>query len=46
MKPSEYKWSTKGQAQGQMQALNPADIQAIREHLAANGSPRDRALFA
>jgi integrase len=46
MKPAEYHWSTKGQAQGQMQALNPGDVQAIREHLAANASPRDRALFA
>ena len=46
MKPSEYRWSTKGQAQGQMQALGPGHVQAIRDHLASNGGPRDRALFA
>jgi len=46
MKPAESLWSTKGQAQGQMQALDSAHMKAIRNYLATNGSPRDRALFA
>jgi integrase len=46
MNPRESTCSSKGVALGQQAALDAAHITAVRSHLAANGSPRDRALFA